>query len=457
MTTSTAVSIILAAFLLYRVLMRTRFRGILTRYIRKIRQSKITELKRKREFAQISALYRKRALRASRPYLKKNLLGLAALWDHDTQTAVGLLEQSAAGIVGTQNQRTVNNNLAIAYLQAGRYQDALELLNEQRRNGYVLIVPYVFALLTNRKRDEAKEFYAVHSLSDPMEAEGIRVLLSFDPTDPTTLDNVRELLDNQVFWLYEGVVRQLIQNWDLESFFARNERYEILLAQGKKLLAYLDTEPRLFSSPQLRWFRTIVSKIVPEIGTYRGCASLFGIIFGIERFVLELPMEPEWVAEAQSFWARLIYTFSRTVDLSANDLPIERARLRSLLPSDAVAVLGERHPRCELYVSKLTGVAIRVEQIYDARGIHSYVDLLAKPHAEALQEVLQPLARLLGPSPGTEMVLEPFIFNLVCYPERVAPSDVQEMLMQLPTHESRVLSDLGLNAEQVRELHSAIQ
>lgn len=156
----------------------------------------------------------------------------ASLYQHSQDDAINFFRLSLGSSIGA-NSLKVSNNLSIAYLQKGWFKEALKLLNRQRELGYVSILPYILSLLANGQIKQAQLFYDEYNVSlSEDERRAVDTLFCFDSVEPSSLDSVRELLYNNGLWLYLPCIKFLIQKWELEVFYVRGDRYQVLFDQS---------------------------------------------------------------------------------------------------------------------------------------------------------------------------------------------------------------------------------
>lgn len=426
----TPVETIVSIFILLVIYFRfTRVnRKIIQRYKSSKMQRQRHLLHANRDFGQIAAQYRQKARKARKPYERDHLEGLAALYDHDGTSAIPLLKRALDGATG-HDVKVIRNNLAIAFLQKAWYPAALETLEEARRSDYVMITAYVIALLIHGKVEQAENFYRNHALRGD-EKPGIDKLMRAVTANPPNIAAIREAADDPYLWLYRPAILAVAERMGLLDFFAKPDRYELLHAQGKQVLAQLDGDPQLFASPQAKYVRSLIAYVVPFTAQHALCASLFGLPTGVESLIEALPVASEVRAECLLFWGRVHYVFGQTRSIETFDPHVNGQLVKLSTPPDAVEVISGS--RCALYLSESLDRGIRMERIDTNYFTYTYIDLMPLELARRLCEDAQPVQSLLREVPSAENVLEPLLFRLICYPESVTPGHIQDAIAQLP-------------------------
>lgn len=393
--------------------------------------TKIKKLERQRQYQDIAEKYRKSAAKQQTNYLRENDLGLAALYEHDAESAIRHLKDIHRVATGS-NAITIASNLALAYLQAGRVDKAYEILEELREKDYVIVFTYVLTLLLlNQKQDAASMFTQYGEPSkDPVKIDALRTSLAFDPHVPETLNSVEALLDNPELWLYKPVFEQLIMKWKLEVFAVQVNRYEVLSEQAFSLLQMLEQESSLFSSAKLRFMRSALSVVAPRVGSYDGVASLYGVVIGLDDFSKTLPIEERLRAELVLFWSRVYLLFLRTTSFEKYHHSGESNLLRSFLPADANCVFSQSE-RCALYMCPSIDSAIRKEKVSREGYSPLWIDIVPDKQFSDSLPFLRVIEEAIREFPKDASPLEDLAFHLICYPDAVTPSRVNETLTML--------------------------
>jgi len=390
---------------------------------------RLKKLRNHRKYEDIAREYCAQARRQSKMYLQDNDNGYAALYRHDSSIAIQYFRSARAGAIGSMLNE-IHNNLAIAYLQGGWSEHALDLLEEIRGKGNVHIVTYLLALLANGKHEDARKFYANHDLHSPAQGS-IELLLALSAGDVSNAITLQETLDDCHLWLYQPVIKRMIEYYELESFFSRPNRYDVLYQQGRAILTALDATPLLFSSPKVRHVRFILQMVLPQTQNYYGVAGLFGVIWGLDSLMKELPLDEDIVGNCILFWKRLYMIHGRTRSFEYYDASIERDRYKSQLATDVQAVIRGSE-RCGVMFSATLEWGVRYERVVHPGGKFLYLDYVSHSFVEEVEVATKPVICVLEVDSTMEKLLEPLLFRLVCYPETITLSQVQDVVMQLP-------------------------
>lgn len=392
------------------------------------RFSYVSFLKKRHKYKEVANYYRIAAKFKRKKNLRANLLGIASLYEHDPDTAIKYFNQSLSGAIG-RNSLLISNNMAVAYLQKGLFKEALKKLNNQREKGYVFILPYVLALLANGQDKEALEFKNQHPVKKDNENAAVEILLSFSSQEPNTLDNVRKLLTDNRFWLYQPFLRYLIEKWELEVYFARSDRYEILSAQARSLLSQFEGQPELFTNPEVRYVRSLISLVMPKVASYEGCAGLYGLIQNLDDYVLQLPCNEEFLNQIKLFWKRVYYVFSRTYSYQTYDKQVLHELIKAQIPPGAEPIV-KCSSHCQIYLSQTFNVALLTIEVNEQGLI--YTELLPKSLALEIFEEIKPVMEIMSFEPSSNDVLEPLLFDLVCNRDTITHLTITNVLNRIP-------------------------
>jgi predicted negative regulator of RcsB-dependent stress response len=392
----------------------------------------ITKLEQQGKFEQIAEKYRKSAAKEKTTYLRENDLGLAALYEHDSESAIRHLKDIYKMAAG-QNVKIIGSNLALAYLQSEQTPKALAILEELRENNYIAYFTYVLTLLLlNEKQDAASLFTQyIDPSDDPLTIDAIQKLLAFNPRLPETLDAVEILLDKPELWLYKPIIKNLVDQWKLEIFVEQVNRYDILSDQAANLVKAFEQEPTLFVSARLKFMRSILATVAPRTGSYDGVASLYGLMLGLDNFSKTLPISEQLRSELIIFWRQVYFLFLHTTDFKKYNPASELSLFKSLLPTDADQVFSQSE-RCALYMCPSIGSSIRTETIMREGYNPLWIDIIEEEEVTNSLTLIQAIEVAILEMPNDSTPLEDLAFRIICYPDTVTSSTVNETLTMLP-------------------------
>ena len=409
-------------------------------FIRRLSNLRIGRLEKSGNYEEIAKTYMRTAKFYRKKFFKENLLGLACLYRQDSGNAVEHFQNSLEGAVGVSISN-IEGSLAIALLQNRWYREALELLEELKKEGNLPIVPYVLALLINDKDVEAKKFYSNNKIKDT-EGTEIEKLLQFDVLKPEMIGSMKELVDNnRALWIYKPLLKDLVEKWEVDIFFNTPGRYETLEKQARELILKLDKQPALFNNANVKQMRSAISLVLPRISSYEGCSNLWGIADNYEEIALVLPIDEALKTECSTFWKRVYRIFFSTCDINSYDPDMEMVFIKEQLPSDAKNAV-KWTTRCSLYLSEKNDYALRSALIdYDDFSIFN-VDLIEKSMAEEIVSDINPLIEIMGEDPSTKKTLEPLLYSLVCNRGAITHSDLVDILNKIPASNHGRLENL---------------
>ncbi|WP_183277087.1 tetratricopeptide repeat protein [Clostridium fungisolvens] len=413
----------------------------LSSVIRRKKVAWLEKLKESGSYDEIANRYRKMASKQNKEYEKNNLMGLAALYEHDSETAIKYFQEANQFATGNYINM-VEGNLAIAYLQNRWYHEALEMFDYQCENGSVAIFPYILALIMNDEEEEAKKFYKLNikELKDT-EKEFIDLILSFSPTKKDILEKVKSKSDDSRIWIYKPVIKDLIFKWNLIIFYNSTERQTILKEQGQKLLLDLKKQPQIFNSPEIKYMCSLISNVLPRISTYEGNSSLWGLIDNLDWFSFKLPLDEVMQEECNLFWSRIYYVFSRTSTADTYDFTKNQTFIKDQLPPDEKEVLDGSY-RCSLFLSSTLHLVVRVLEIDEDGFKYFYSDIVDETTAEELLMDVKPVIKLIKEHPETEEILEPLLYRLVYNRNLVKEIDIINVLNRIPSNLHQILNPI---------------
>ncbi|WP_394237990.1 tetratricopeptide repeat protein [Niallia oryzisoli] len=407
----------------------------------------LQKLLEQKAYNQISTYYRKKASRSKAAYRRDNELGLAKLYDHQPVAAIQYFRTALQRAIG-EHMDVINNNLAIAYLQNGDYREAIAVLEDQREKGYVSINPYILGLIIQGRFEEAKAFFHEHIDIEDIEDKDIQKLLNVNIKRPETLTHVKELYEKEQLWLYHPVLKYLIEKWELEIFYVRTDRYEKLMEEGRVLLSYFDNQVELFTNPTLRFFRSILALILPRIGNYHDCASLYGLINGLDSFSRQLPLSNQISEKYEQFFKKVYYIFYNTRSVDSYDEKSEELLIHEQCPADAKPIVTNDF-NSQIYISQTIDYAIRYERINDPHRLPiAYVDLIEKPEALKIKESVTPILDLISQiEPKTKDILISLVDQAISEFGSISSNDINEILLMIPIEYHDKFKTFILNVE----------
>jgi hypothetical protein len=416
--------------LFIRLFLRDKINRKIRYWIQSLKLSPVKKLERQRRYADVAALYRRRARLQRISYNRENLLAIAALYEHDPDTAIPLFQRALNGAVG-HSVLVIQHNLAIALLQKRMYREAVELMDELRTAGSVPVIPYILGLVITDEVERARDFYAHHPIKDKDERVGVEAVLGCWPKRPETLEPVRKLIAENSMWLYQPLLKDLLMKREVEVFFAREDRYTVLAQQAQHIVDALETQPTLFSDPHVRWLRRLMSAIIPRIQSQKGCSSLFGLVHEVDEHLPDA-LADTLKAECRLFFNRLYYIFRHTYDLSLYDAKAERAFIQDQLPPGATRVLHGAIPRCEVYIAPGLNIAFSEVRITVSHGEFSILEVTSEEGKNWLISQFDPLQELITTNSQVAECLEPIVYGVVCHGEPITKETIRKTAALLP-------------------------
>lgn len=390
----------------------------------------VTRFEKRRSYDKIINRYTNMAEKVNKKYLRDNLLGLAALYKHDSESAIGYFKNGLKSATGV-NIDIMNDNLVIAYLQGKKYQQASALLEYQRGEGNIAILSYIIMLLFSNRDEEAKQFYTDNPLTKE-EKVYADTLVSFSLSEPETLNKVKELLNRGELWIYHPILENLIERWELQIFFNRMDRYDELVSQGKYLLYELEKEPQILNSPEIRYMRSLIYSIIPKVSNYFDCSSIWGIIENLDELSLKLPILEELQNHCALFWKRIYYIFYQTSTDNLYNPEKERLFINQQLPRDSESIISVSS-RCKLYYSNGLKHAIRSIEINQNDFVYHYVDIIPQSKVESIVEDITPIINILLKDSSIKDELEPLLYWLTYDPDVLTLSIITNVLTSIPS------------------------
>lgn len=423
--------VILVVFIVEATLFLHKYlRGFISFIVNFIKNMWLNKLLNKKDYKQISKKYRSLANKEKRKFEKDNLMGVAALYEHDSKAAVEFFQNSLKEAPRDQVS-TIEDNLAIAYLQNDLHIDALNLFQAHYENGGVGIIGYILALLINDKEGEANTFYEYNiNMLDNKEKYFMQLILSFSLLNTEVIEEVEKLIKDDELWIYQPVLKQLVLKWKLSVFYNSTERYNILVTQGQKLLSELQKQPELFNNPNVKYMRLLISVFITRINTYDGTAGLWGMIDGLDKLALKLPLNKELCEECHLFWSRIYFLFFKTATIETYDFEKEQKLIKEQIPSDAKSSIDCTH-RCDLFLSDSLHSAVRLIEFYNYDFIYYYLDIVSEELAKEILTYVRPICEIIKEVPSTEEFLEPLIYNILHSIDSVKASDVIDVLNRI--------------------------
>lgn len=423
--------VILVVFIVEATLfLHKYFSGFISLIVNLIKNRWLNKLLSKKDYKQISEKYHGLANKEKRRFERDNLLGMAALYEHDSKTAIDLfkisLKEAPRGHV-----RAIEDNLATAYLQDGLHITALNLFEVHYENGGVKVIAYILALLMNDREGEANTFYEYNrNMLDNQEKHFMELILSFSLSRTEIIEELEKIIKADELWIYQPVLKRIVLKWELLVFYNSTERHNILLTQGKKLLSEFQKQPELFNNENVKYMRSLISKIIQRINTYDDVARLWGIIDGIDELALKLPLDNKLCEECYLFWNRIYFLFSKTSNIETYDFEKEQKFIKEQMPLDAKSTIDCTH-RCDLFLNDSLHFAIRLVEIYKYDFSYYYLDIVSEELAKEILTYANPISEIIKEVPSTEEFLEPLLYDLVCSIDSVKASDVIDALNRI--------------------------
>lgn len=414
-----------------RFILHKIFSGIITRWL--------DRSKKKNNFNKIAKSYRRLSKYTLNKSKRDNLLGIAALYEHDSKEAVRLFQAAIDGGVGL-SLRTFKGNLLTAYLQGNRYQEAAVLLEELRGKGGLPIIAYILILLFYGERDAARGFYQ----SNPPHSEDaadIKILLQFSDDQPETLEPVKNLSKEKKLWLFQPILKDLIIKWETDILFQTRNRYEILEQEGKNLLLELENHPAFFQSHEVRYLRSALVLLLPRIDSYEGCSGLWGLIHNYDALAEGLPIEETLKEKISLFWKKVYRVYFGTRTPETYDKISEKDFIEAQVPPHTTEII-KGISRCSLYYSENFSYALRVLPANDQGIYFCYTDLIKKSEADSIIVEISPLMGLIEEDSSTLEILEPLIYTLVLDRNAVTKEYFIKIWNQIPASKHSKLEPL---------------
>ena len=416
--------ICLYLFVFFRIMRRNKRSSFLNKRI-----SYSDFLRKRKQHKSLANYYRFRAKWEKRKYLSENYLGRAALYDHNSDTALECFNKSLNGIIG-KTSNGISNNMSIAYIQKGMFREALNILDRQSEKGNVVIAPYIIALLANGNVKRAIDFKNQYVKEEDTDSDALNTLINFKSSNSTTLDKVREILKSNNFWLYQPAVEHLIKKWEVEVFFASSTRHETLSAQAQLIVSKINKCTELFSNPELRYCKSLILSVVSKISNYDDCANLFGLIQNLNTDILKLPLEEELLAELKLFWSRVYYVFAHTSNIKTFNKQTQSELIKAQIPPNAEPIVKYSN-NCEIYISSTLNIALQTFVVNEQGVI--YTKLLTKLNALDIYDEIESVMDIMSCGESLHAVLEPLLFDLVCNRSFVTYLDITNVLNRIPS------------------------
>lgn len=398
---------------------------------------------KRHKFNTVAKVYRFLSKHERNVVNKNNLLGIAALYEHDANKAIDYLSKSYRGAIGVRNLSNIGNNLAIAYLQNGWYNESLKLLESQRERGYLIFIAYIISLLACGKVSEAKQVFEQNSFAGK---KYVRPLIDFDPRHNETLENIRFLLESEKLWIYQPAIKYIYEQCMLEVFFQHEDRYQELQKEGYTLLEGFSRDPQFFKSATLQYLRSLLVKILPKVGTYEDCASLYGIIDNMDSYVATLEIDSKLKQDYISFWRKVLYLFWRTRTLKSFDIEYQPKFIKEQQPDDANQIMTYTNTCC-LYISDTLGIGIRSYQVNDY-GMF-YTEIISMKLSQLIIKGLEPIRIVLDSDPNLSDKFRQLAYRLVADPFSITSTMVTDVLSSIPKQYHEYFNELKENVSQL--------
>lgn len=412
---------------------------ILHKIFSRITTKWLDRLKDKCDFPKIAKSYRRLSKYSTNKCKRDNLLGIAALYDHNSKEAIRLFQAAIDGGVGL-SIRTFKGNLATAYLQGNRYQEAAILLEELRGKGGLPIIAYVLVLLLFDEIDTAKAFCQSNP-SHSEDSSSINILLQFSVDEPETLEAVKDLLKGQKLWLYQPLLKDLIIKWETDILFHTKNRYEVLEQEGKNLLVELENHPTFFHSPEVKYMRSVLVLLLPRIDSYKGCSELWGLACNYDALAEGLPIEEKLKERLSLYWKKIYRVYLGTRSPEEYDKSSEKNFIESQVPPNATEIV-KGNSRCSLYCSDDFPYALRVMPANNQKIDFCYADFIEKSEADNIVADISPLIDLISEDSSTSRALEPLLYSLILDRNAVTKEFLIEILNQIPVSRHSKLDSL---------------
>lgn len=205
--------------------------------------------------------------------LKYYYLGYASLYSSKPDDAIFYFKKHLPFALGNEIQDT-KGLIATAFLQKKEYFEASSFLEESRREGRVLIIPYILFLLVTSQYDKAKDFFEMYSEKVGPYRKLFESLVSFNGINPIRIESVPPSL-----YLYRNIIEAIQQQCSMEIYF--NDPSSMLKLQGeiKTAIHTLSEHPLFFQSTIIQWIRKYLKELTLDKPVwFEGVELLFEVV-----------------------------------------------------------------------------------------------------------------------------------------------------------------------------------
>jgi len=358
-------------------------------------------------FAEMVERYVQLARQNKSPYQRENLLGLACLYDHKPEEARDHFQRARGAAVG-KSIETIGSNSVQALIGMRRYGEAWRIIEEKRRKGeHFHIASYVLLLLIQGQRDEAIAFYDLQPpVKFPEEMTMLGTIVACDPHKPESVDILRSILaEPRWMWVYVSLLRDLMLNYDAESFLAAMDREVQLEAEGTALATALAALPQFFADGRLQFLRKMVVAVLPTIKDAAARHALFEVLQGIDEAPAEANLPQDLRDAYVQFWRRFYGLYWRTIDRGRVDLAACRKVALEQLPADACTIasgVNDDGGAWSLHHSPSSGFGFWFYQ----SGKEVHFDLMEPSRIAKTLDNIAPAVRAVEAAPDLQRFLE---------------------------------------------------